>query len=357
MTSRVWRTSITLMFAIQATAWFGCAGTMGGMSLDEVSDVPIAFVYWEPEAARRRQEIIDQATSGRPVGMPTRTGIATGEGIATLFGRDPASAEGLQRFPGHVAFLNARTGEITRFQGSPANARPLAWSDDRNTLLFSSAHKGIEGFQLYEFDLEEGELRGLTRGPAMYLEGDYAPDGRIAMSFVDARPDKNVAGMLVADSHGAHPVPLVDASYASSPRFSPDGEHIVYVRSVNRPQRTGQVRDASTIVAQQVEFGADVVALARGREPSFSPDGEVMVYTSETIDGWKLHRMRIDGGARARLGGSIRDERNPAVSPDGRHVVYVSPGDDGIDRLYIRRIDGSGDRILLGEGSAAWPVW
>jgi Tol biopolymer transport system component len=67
--------------------------------------------------------------------------------------------------------------------------------------------------------------------------------------------------------------------------------------------------------------------------------------------------MRVQGGGRMALGGSIRDERTPAVSPDGRHVVYVSPGDDGIERLYIRRIDGSGDRILLGEGAAAWPVW
>jgi len=113
----------------------------------------------------------------------------------------------------------------------------------------------------------------------------------------------------------------------------------------------------STIVAQGTSLSAEPDVLTRGREPAFLPDGSGIVYSTETTQGWRLQRMRIDGGGRAPLGGSIRDERTPAVSPDGRHVVYVSPGDDGIERLYIRRIDGSGDRILLGEGAAAWPVW
>jgi hypothetical protein len=27
------------------------------------------------------------------------------------------------------------------------------------------------------------------------------------------------------------------------------------------------------------------------------------------------------------------------------------------DRVFVRRFDGSGDRMLLEEGAAAWPVW
>ncbi|HIL81869.1 MAG TPA: hypothetical protein EYG54_11510, partial [Myxococcales bacterium] len=48
--------------------------------------------------------------------------------------------------------------------------------------------------------------------------------------------------------------------------------------------------------------------------------------------------------------------RWPAVSPDGQHIAYVS-NEDGIDRLYLRRMDGSGDRILLADGAAAFPIW
>lgn len=335
----------------------GCAGPMAGLSLDEVSEAPIAFVYWEPEDARRRQEIIDDVRSGRSPASPTRAGVATAEGIAALFGRDPWASEGLGRYPGRVALLDPRSGRVSRFEGTPVNARPLAWSPDRTRLLFSSGH--IDGlFQIYEYDLEARELRTLTRGPAMHLEADYAPDERLVVSFIERHAGRNAAGMVLTDQHGAHPEPVVDGAYPSGPRLSPDGARVVYVRAVNRAGRGGAAdRDRSTIVVQPPALGAEVDVLTRGREPVFLPDGTGIVYTAETSGGWQLQRMRIDGGGRAPLGGSIRDERNPAVSPDGRHVVYVSPGDDGIERLYIRRIDGSGDRILLGEGAAAWPVW
>ena len=66
--------------------------------------------------------------------------------------------------------------------------------------------------------------------------------------------------------------------------------------------------------------------------------------------------MRPDGSARKGLGNSVLRARSPAISPDGKHVAYVS-NDDGLDRLYVRRMDGSGDRILLEEGAVAFPAW
>ncbi len=354
---RRWVRSIgALALASGVLTGIGCASSMGGLSLDEVSDSPIAFVHWSPEDARRRQELIEESRSGRSSASPSRIGVATAEGLASLFGRDPASAEGLGRFPGRVTLLNPRTGELTRFEGAPVNARPLAWSPDRRRLLFTSGHLE-RGFQIYEYDLDEAELRAVTRGPRMHLEADYDHAGAMVITFVEQRAGRTSAGMVVTDDHGAHPEPVVDAAYPSGPRFAPDGKQVVYVRAVNRPPRTGQQRDLSTIVSQPPRLGPEPVVLARGREPAFLPDGSGLVFTTETPEGWRLMRMRIEGGGRARLGSSIRDERNPAVSPDGRHVVYISPGDDGIERLYIRRIDGSGDRILLGEGGAAWPVW
>jgi Tol biopolymer transport system component len=52
----------------------------------------------------------------------------------------------------------------------------------------------------------------------------------------------------------------------------------------------------------------------------------------------------------------MRDELDPAVSPDGRFIVYVA-AEEGLNRLFVRRFDGSGDRILLSNGAVASPVW
>lgn len=343
----------TLLAAMLAPS---CATTMGGLSLEEVSEVPIAFVHWDAEAARRRQEIVDAARSGNRGALPSKLGVATNEGIAALFGVDAASEEGLKRFPGRVALLDARTGELTPFPGTPANARPLAWSRDHRRLLFGSGHIG-GAFQIYEFDLDAGELRALSRGERMHLEGDYGRDDSIVMNWIDRSGGRNAAGLTLADRHGTPLRRLVDGAFVSGPRLSPVRDEVVYVEAVNRPERSTGGRDSSSIVLASTGGATLPVALGRGREPVFLPDGNALVYTAETSHGWRLHRIRTDGGGRALLGPSIREERNPAVSPDGRHVVYVSPGDDGVERLYIRRIDGTGDRILVGEGAAAWPVW
>ena len=49
-------------------------------------------------------------------------------------------------------------------------------------------------------------------------------------------------------------------------------------------------------------------------------------------------------------------EIQPSFSPDGKLVLYVA--DNGFEhRLYVRRFDGTGDRLLLVSGGGAAPVW
>ena len=71
---------------------------------------------------------------------------------------------------------------------------------------------------------------------------------------------------------------------------------------------------------------------------------------------WSLYRIRPDGSGRRPIGQGTLDELDPSFSPDGRLVVYV--GDDGFQKqLYLRRFDGSGDRLLLGSGGGTDPIW
>ena len=96
--------------------------------------------------------------------------------------------------------------------------------------------------------------------------------------------------------------------------------------------------------------------LGPGKDPSFSPDSEWIVYSARVGKVWQLFRIRPDGSGRHPVGRSTLDSVQPAFSPDGRLLVYVS--DDGFDRRpYLRRFDGTGDRILLQEGSGINPIW
>jgi hypothetical protein len=65
----------------------------------------------------------------------------------------------------------------------------------------------------------------------------------------------------------------------------------------------------------------------------------------------------LDGSGRLSLGLSALDELDPSFSPDGRLVTYVGV-DAALGRaLYLRRADGSGDRLLFDVGDALTPVW
>jgi Tol biopolymer transport system component len=66
--------------------------------------------------------------------------------------------------------------------------------------------------------------------------------------------------------------------------------------------------------------------------------------------------MRPDGTGRRPLGRSPFDEVDPAVSPDGRFVAYVSIQDDR-PRLWVRSMDGAGQRPLVQEEDALLPAW
>ena len=102
--------------------------------------------------------------------------------------------------------------------------------------------------------------------------------------------------------------------------------------------------------------GSRLKPLGRGRDPVFSSDGSWIVYSARVGNGWRLRRMRAEGGARAAVGQLQRDEIQPAISPDGKLVAYVYE-ENRRRRLWVRRIDGSGDRLLLEDGMVERPVW
>ncbi len=347
------RRRLCLALAVGLAA-FGCATL--GVPPEELSEEPIALLYWDNTDARRRAEILarmEQDDRG-----PVRRGVARLEGVSDFLsaGQSIRAEPGFSAFPGHVALLNPRTLELTPLAVAPPNARPLAWSRDHRRLLFASGHLDAGRSQLYEYDRDRSEVRKLTHGPALHLEGDYAPDERLVISWIELKDKRAFAGLLITAPGGGAPSPILEGVYASGVRWSPRGDLLLYTEADNRERKLESQRDTSAVVVRPPVVDGERRVLARGRGAVFSPDGEWVVFTSETANGWRLQRMRSNGFARSSLGGGVYDEHTPAVSPDGGHIVYVSE-EGGIGRLYVRRMDGSGNRILLNDGAVSFPVW
>jgi Tol biopolymer transport system component len=96
--------------------------------------------------------------------------------------------------------------------------------------------------------------------------------------------------------------------------------------------------------------------LGPGSEPRFCGRGEWIVYSAPIQRGTRIWRVRPDGSGRSPIGRGVLDETAPTCSPDGRLVVYTAT-EEQRERLYVKRFDGSGDRILYADSNASHPVW
>ncbi len=321
----------------------GCQGV--GVPTVEIPDQPIAVTYRDPELARRRAESL-QGDSARPEPEP---GIARVDDITrfvtSFFGVGGGLAP-VDPYAGELALLDPRTGRVRPVASALRGAIPLAWNSDHSRLLFTQRAAGR--LQVFELDLESGDVQRITRGPEAHPRACYGPDGRfVVMAVANSRRGTEVR-IRITDPGGGGGVPLSVAPAAYSPACAPDGSAVAWIEP-----RQGGIE--SLVVRSPVLSGVPR-AVAPGREPTFSPDGQWIAYSAPVRGEWKLWRVRPDGRGRAPIGKGMNREQRPAISPDGRLVVYVSELAHR-QQLYLRRFDGTGDRILFANGDGANPVW
>lgn len=328
----------------------GCA--TNAVRVEEIPDLPIAFVYYDPETARARAEEVAARSKESRAAAAARVGrgVPQVEEITryiqqTLGVHDRAAAA---RTRGRLALLDPRTGEVKLVEGARKGAVPQDWSPDHERLLFAQVVRdGIP--RLYEFDVTTGVVRRLTHGEMANPEGCYVPDGRIVFTSVDPKATRRSARIMITDPGGDGPRQLSVSEYAYYPACAPDGGAVAYT-TIDEKGRTYRVVARSPILTGEPRI------LSPGMEPSFSRDGQWIVFSSKLKREWTIWRIRPDGSGRASLGRGGFDEKRPSLSPDGRLVVYVADTKFH-QRLYLRRIDGTGDRILLADGDGDRPVW
>lgn len=352
---RGWLRVVALLpLAAWAVSALGCAAIV--LPLEEIDPAPIAVLHWDDEDSRRRKELLEQARMPPGVGMLGASGVATPDTLGQFLGIQREGAlqllAQLSRFPGRLSLVDPRTGSLTEVPAAWPGSRPLAWSADHSELLFASDQQSGT-WQLFVYDTESGNVRRITRTDEDHFTGDVSRDGRYLYTGLERRGRQMTAHVYVTGPRGVDPVPVMEGGFSEA-HFMPDGKAMLLVRADVRSSRP----NAPPLVTVHPldDPAGDERLLARGRQVAMSANGEWIVYSGARPGGWRLVRVRPDGAGRSQVGRGARDEVMPAVSPDGRHVAYVTEEGE-FDRLFVRRIDGSGDRVLLDDGSVAWPVW
>jgi hypothetical protein len=281
---------------------------------------------------------------------PKEEGIAHIEDLDALYGGEATLERRLQPFQGRLVLLDPRSGAVTPVEGAPAGARPLHWSPDRARLLLSGRWR--DGVQLFAWERASGDSEIQTAGPNDHSMGCFASDGRLVAVELErgAGAHGTTVGRVVAWPHGG----------GAATRISNGPFDVQPACSATRPQVAFSTVDdagAPAIAVVDLDRPGERHLVARGLAPVYTPDGEWIVYVGKSTAGQRLFRVRHDGTGRAPVGAGLEEESHPAVSPDGRYVAYVAIDENRRERLWVRRFDGSGNRLLLSQGDGAWPAW
>ena len=92
------------------------------------------------------------------------------------------------------------------------------------------------------------------------------------------------------------------------------------------------------------------------RNPRFSPDGETVVYQRFTAGQWDLWLLELASGDRRRLTGPPDNEREPDFSPDGTSVIFASDRAGSYDIWELELDSGELSQRSRSASQASFPT-
>jgi Tol biopolymer transport system component len=234
------------------------------------------------------------------------------------------------------------------------------WSPDGKRIAFLTVRDGY--FDIHLMNEDGSNPTNLTQSPGVD-DGDFAwsPDGtKIAFVRADGTGD---SAIYVMSSDGTEQKTLTSPGYAQadfSPRWSPDGQEIVFSRSyewgsfkeifVMKADGSGEINLTNFQATRD-----DPQAWADAGGARWSPDGtKIGFHQTSKVYGLRTNvwTMNPDGSDRRRLTTGLR-EFNPEWSPDSARIAFQSPFDISTTDRY-----GSGQTALTNDSDEDWePQW
>ena len=183
-------------------------------------------------------------------------------------------------------------------------------------------------------------------------EGGYF-DSRVVFVSETGPKDQRRKRLAIMDYDGANVSYLTgSSSIVLAPRFSPNGDRILYTSYESGFPRI-YVMDVGSAQRRALEQQEGSMSFA----PRFAPDGRTVVYSMTRGGNTDLYSMDINSGAGTRLTTAPSIETAPSFSPDGSRIVFESDR-SGNQQLYVMPAGGGeAQRISFGQGRYGTPVW
>lgn len=319
---------------------------------------------WIETVPRRGYRLIDAPKPDLPTPDAPALGVPAPDAPAP-----PAGRRGMARSSRNALGALATVVLVSLLAGfaawqrpavEPAVARPVtalegrelhpALSADGSRLAFAWNGGRGDDFDLYIKLLGSEHLERLTRHPGVDSRPVWSPDGN-HLAFVRQAADPAQSGVFVVSVLGGPPRRLLDArqgqitGLAGSPRgdqlavgLAPDGEaSALHLLSLDD-------RDLRPLTDPPAGAAGD-------RDPVFSPDGRSIAFVRASS--WQdqdVFRVEIDSGRETRLTSDHASVLGLAWTDDGADVVYASDR-RGPRSLWRVSADGGKPEWLPASGS------
>jgi Tol biopolymer transport system component len=282
--------------------------------------------------------------------------------------------------PGQIAYASDRTGKPqiwlvdadgnseVQITDRPDGACQPAWSPDGMQLVFvSPCEKNQDQYEnsaLYLINADGTGERQLTDG----IGGDYDPSWAPNASIVFSSDRENFTSIYVIDPvAGGEPIALTRNSNNYQPDWSPDGKQIAFASTRLGTPKIFTMPELGEIA----EGGHQAKEFSRGSEfaydsPRYSPDGEALIFLKSIYPPEKTSLPELVGSKLVDIGlkeflvagtDGIGTIREGDYSPDGNWIVFVSWPGYNYD-IYLMTANGSDQRQVTQDPAIDFdPAW
>jgi serine/threonine protein kinase/Tol biopolymer transport system component len=229
--------------------------------------------------------------------------------------------------------------------------QPTASGGGAGQLAFASDASGT--VQVYIVNFDGSDIHQITDMPEGACQPKWSPDGQrlVFISPCNSNQDtyqQSAMFIVNADGSGLVPLPTVPGG-DFDPAWSPDGKRIAFssLRVTGRPRIYVLNLEDNSVVRLSDEYSRDL-------QPAWSPDGSQIAFITTRRGPAQVWIMDPDG-QNQHLFSHSRDliDANPAWSPDGEIILFTQYVErtGGFPKLVVAPVQDDGMReFVINEG-------